>query len=40
MKLNIDRKSDLVIAADIGGTNIRVALVDLSGDILNKTNFL
>jgi glucokinase len=37
MKLNIDRKSDLVIAADIGGTNIRVALVDLSGDILNKT---
>lgn len=37
MKLNIDKNSNLVIAADIGGTNIRVALVDLSGEILNKT---
>tara|TARA_B100000579_G_scaffold86857_2_gene68095 strand:- start:47769 stop:48725 length:957 start_codon:yes stop_codon:yes gene_type:complete len=37
MKINIDKNSDLVIAADIGGTNIRVALVDLSGKILDKT---
>jgi len=36
MQINVDKNSDLVIAADIGGTNIRVALVDLSGKILEK----
>jgi glucokinase len=36
MNITIDKKSDLVVAADIGGSNIRVALVDLKGNILKK----
>ncbi len=37
MKINFDEKSNLVIAADIGGTNIRVALIDQLGEILKKS---
>ena len=37
MKINIDKNSDLVVAADIGGTNIRVALVNSSGRICDKS---
>jgi len=36
MNITIDKKSNLVVAADIGGSNIRVALVDLKGNILEK----
>ena len=36
MNITIDKNSDLVVAADIGGSNIRVALVDLKGNILEK----
>ena len=34
MNVEIDSNSDLVIGADIGGSNIRVALVDSSGNLL------
>ncbi|MQG12602.1 MAG: ROK family protein [SAR202 cluster bacterium] len=34
MNVEIDTNSDLVIGADIGGSNIRVALVDSSGNLL------
>ena len=34
MNVEIDSTSDLVIGADIGGSNIRVALVDSSGNLL------
>ena len=36
MKIDIDKNSNLVIAADIGGTNIRVSLVDRKGTIVKK----
>ena len=36
MKIDIDKNSNFVIAADIGGTNIRVSLVDRKGTIVKK----
>ncbi|MCH2673294.1 MAG: ROK family protein [Dehalococcoidia bacterium] len=36
MNIEIDENSDLVIGADIGGTNIRVALIDSNGNLLEK----
>ena len=36
MTIDIDKNSNFVIAADIGGTNIRVSLVDKKGNILKK----
>ena len=36
MKIDIDKNSNFVIAVDIGGTNIRVSLVDRKGTIVKK----
>ena len=36
MNIEIDENSDLVIGADIGGTNNRVALIDNNGNLLEK----
>ncbi|GIS30804.1 MAG: hypothetical protein Ct9H90mP2_11870 [Dehalococcoidia bacterium] len=36
MKIDIDKNSNFVIAADIGGNNIRVSLVDRKGTIVKK----
>ena len=39
MTIDIDKNSNFVIAADIGGTNIRVSLVDKKGNILASNKF-
>ena len=36
MKISINKNSELIIAADIGGTNIRVCLVNSQGEILER----
>ena len=38
MKISINKNSELIIAADIGGTNIRVCLVNSQGEILERKN--